>query len=161
MSFSWRRSKNCSASEERRQSSHLLSTTLLLYRINVYIFFSFSKYFWKRVFEKTLAWVLYEQRGTKNVQMAKKWPHQLTRSYSGFCHTALGLFFFIFITSPGGVSKSTIFANHNLISVRHRKYRLIILLYLHVISCSSTLDLLFFSGSGASTLARELEPLRP
>ena len=60
---------------------------------------------------------------------------------SGLVECKLLFVFFIFITSPGGVSKSTIFANHNLISVRHRKYRLIILLYLHVISCSSTLDL--------------------
>ena len=58
-------------------------------------------------------------------------------------------------------TKGYILANHNLISVRHRKYRLIILEYLHLLSCSSTLDLLFFSGSGASTLARELEPPRP
>merc|ERR1711952_532276 len=66
-----------------------------------------------------------------------------TSCRSGFllCWYQNFYFFFIFITSPGGVSKSTIFANHNLISVRHRKYRLIILLYLHVISCSSTLDL--------------------
>ena len=69
-------------------------------------------------------------------------------------------FFFIFITTPEGHVRVH-FANLNLISVRHRKYRLIILLYLHLLSCSSTLDLLFFSGSGASTLARELEPPRP
>ena len=50
--------------------------------------------------------------------------------------------FFLYLLHPSGrVSKSTIFSNHNLISVRHRKYRLIILLYLHVISCSSLLDL--------------------
>ena len=47
--------------------------------------------------------------------------------------------FFLYLLHPSGrVSKSTVFTNHNLISVRHRKYRLIILLYLHVISCSST-----------------------
>ena len=50
--------------------------------------------------------------------------------------------FFLYLLHPSGrVSKSTIFTIHNLISVRHRKYRLIILLYLHVISCSSLLDL--------------------
>ena len=50
--------------------------------------------------------------------------------------------FFLYLLHPSGrVSKSTIFTIHNLISVRHRKYRLIILLYLHVISCSSTLSL--------------------
>ena len=74
------------------------------------------------------------------------------------CHYSY--FFFIFITTPEGHVRVH-FANLNLISVRHRKYRLIILLYLHLLSCSSTLDLLFFSGSGASTLARELEPPRP
>ena len=48
-------------------------------------------------------------------------------------------FFFLYLLHPSGrVSRSTVFTNHNLISVRHRKYRLIILLYLHVISCSST-----------------------
>ena len=72
----------------------------------------------------------------------------------------INMFFFIFITTPEGHVRVH-FANLNLISVRHRKYRLIILLYLHLLSCSSTLDLLFFSGSGASTLARELEPPRP
>ena len=51
------------------------------------------------------------------------------------------IIFLYLLHPPGGVSKSTIFSNHNLISVRHRKYRLIILLYLHVISCSSLLDL--------------------
>ena len=51
-------------------------------------------------------------------------------------------YLFLYLLHPSGrVSKSTIFSNHNLISVRHRKYRLIILLYLHVISCSSLLDL--------------------
>ena len=50
--------------------------------------------------------------------------------------------FFLYLLHPSRrVSKSTVFTNHNLISVRHRKYRLIILLYLHVISCSSTWNL--------------------
>ena len=51
-------------------------------------------------------------------------------------------FFFYIYYFPWGARKSTFWRYHNLISVRHRKYRLIILLYLHLISCSSTLDLL-------------------
>ena len=56
-------------------------------------------------------------------------------------HRSFRVFFLYLLHPSGRVSKSTIFTNHNLISVRHRKYRLIILLYLHVISCSSTLSL--------------------
>jgi len=62
-----------------------------------------------------------------------------TATSIGDCH--IKIFFLYLLHPPGRVSKSTIFSNHNLISVRHRKYRLIILLYLHVISCSSLLDL--------------------
>ena len=71
--------------------------------------------------------------------------------------------FFLYLLHPSGrVSKSTVFTNHNLISVRHRKYRLIILLYLHVISCSSTWNLASSRDPEprpsleSSTLAREL-----
>ena len=63
------------------------------------------------------------------------------RRSKGKLHHLVGFFFLYLLHPSGRVSKSTIFSNHNLISVRHRKYRLIILLYLHVISCSSLLDL--------------------
>ena len=63
--------------------------------------------------------------------------------------------FFLYLLHPSGrVSKSTVFTNHNLISVRHRKYRLIILLYLHVISCSSTWN---FASSRDPELRPSLE----
>ena len=71
------------------------------------------------------------------------------------------IFFFYIYYNPWGARKGTFLRILVSFQSGTEKYRLIILLYLHLLSCSSTLDLLFFSGSGASTLARELEPLRP
>ena len=69
--------------------------------------------------------------------------------------------FFIFITTPEG--HVGVQFGDIIISIQSgTENRLIILLVLALAQLAlSTLDLLFFSGSGASTLARELEPPRP
>ena len=69
--------------------------------------------------------------------------------------------FFIFITTPEG--HVGVHFGDIIISIQSgTENRLIILLVLALAQLAlSTLDLLFFSGSGASTLARELEPPRP
>ena len=71
------------------------------------------------------------------------------------------IFFFIFITTPEG--HVGVHFGDIIISIQSgTENRLIILLVLALAQLAlSTLDLLFFSGSGASTLARELEPPRP
>ena len=71
------------------------------------------------------------------------------------------VFFFIFITTPEG--HVGVQFGDIIISIQSgTENQLIILLVLALAQLAlSTLDLLFFSGSGASTLARELEPPRP
>ena len=70
------------------------------------------------------------------------WKHEYILSFLCSQISSSFFIFFLYLLHPSErVSRSTVFTNHNLISVRHRKYRLIILLYLHVISCSSTWNL--------------------
>ena len=69
-------------------------------------------------------------------------------------------FFFIFITTPEG--HVGVHFGDIIISIQSgTENRLIILLVLALAQLLFNMDLLFFSGSGASTLARELEPPRP
>ena len=82
-------------------------------------------------------------------------------SISFQCQHRLDIFVFIFITTPEG--HVGVHFGDIIISIQSgTENRLIILLVLALAQLAlSTLDLLFFSGSGASTLARELEPPRP
>ena len=85
----------------------------------------------------------------------------LLLAFDFFYSFLFSFFFFYIYYNPWGARKGTFLRILVSFQSGTEKYRLIILLYLHLLSCSSTLDLLFFSGSGASTLARELEPPRP
>ena len=80
------------------------------------------------------------------------------REQNAFTYSCI---FFIFITTPEG--HVGVHFGDIIISIQSgTENRLIILLVLALAQLAlSTLDLLFFSGSGASTLARELEPPRP